>query len=330
MMEPRDLVDEVTEHRPHVVILGAGASRAACPSGDANGTTVPVMNDLAEVIGWSTPDGLTESSNFESLYAALVSDPARRTAAEELETKVRQFFEGLRLPDHVTVYDHLVLALRSKDVIATFNWDPFLAQAVRRVHLAGQRPPELVFLHGNVAVGYCHDDKRFGPVQDECSVCEAPYHASRLLYPIGDKDYVSDLGIAEGWRFIADAMRHAFMITVFGYSAPVSDEAAMQLLRNAWGEPSRREFEQVEIIDIRSEDELAETWRAFIHTHHYEIHKSFYESTLGLHPRRTGEAFRRQYLDGQWVKPNPVPSDLKLEDLPYWYGSLRAAETRHG
>jgi hypothetical protein len=32
----------------------------------------------------------------------------------------------LELPDHPTVYDHLLLSLRKKDAIFTFNWDPFL------------------------------------------------------------------------------------------------------------------------------------------------------------------------------------------------------------
>ena len=34
--------------RPHVVILGAGASVAAFPDGDKNGRKLPVMNDLVE------------------------------------------------------------------------------------------------------------------------------------------------------------------------------------------------------------------------------------------------------------------------------------------
>ncbi|MHA1748548.1 MAG: hypothetical protein ACTSXN_02865 [Promethearchaeota archaeon] len=28
-----------------------------------------------------------------------------------------------------TIYDYLILSLRKKDVIATFNWDPLLVQA---------------------------------------------------------------------------------------------------------------------------------------------------------------------------------------------------------
>jgi hypothetical protein len=37
--------------RPHVVILGAGASRAGFPRGDRDGKLLPVMGDLAEIVG---------------------------------------------------------------------------------------------------------------------------------------------------------------------------------------------------------------------------------------------------------------------------------------
>lgn len=35
---------------PHVVILGAGASRAAFPYGNAKGRRLPVMADLADCV----------------------------------------------------------------------------------------------------------------------------------------------------------------------------------------------------------------------------------------------------------------------------------------
>ena len=39
------------------------------------------------------------------------------------------YFSSLALPEHPSIYDYLVLGLRPKDVIATFNWDPFLMLA---------------------------------------------------------------------------------------------------------------------------------------------------------------------------------------------------------
>jgi hypothetical protein len=38
-------------HSPHVVILGAGASRAAFPSGDAKKKPLPLLVDLPDCLG---------------------------------------------------------------------------------------------------------------------------------------------------------------------------------------------------------------------------------------------------------------------------------------
>ncbi|MBA7568543.1 hypothetical protein ES708_10272 [subsurface metagenome] len=35
--------------KPHIVILGADASRAVCPNGDKNGKILQLMNDLTEI-----------------------------------------------------------------------------------------------------------------------------------------------------------------------------------------------------------------------------------------------------------------------------------------
>jgi len=80
------------------------------------------------------------------------------------------------------------------------------------------------------------------------------------------------------------------MFTIFGYSAPKTDVSAIALLKEAWGEVENRSLEEIEIIDIKSDEELRDTWKDFIHTHHYSCHKSFFDSSLGKFPRRTCEA----------------------------------------
>jgi hypothetical protein len=37
--------------RPHVVILGAGASVASCLDGDKNGRRLPTMNNFVDILG---------------------------------------------------------------------------------------------------------------------------------------------------------------------------------------------------------------------------------------------------------------------------------------
>ena len=46
-----DEIKDIKIGRPHVVILGAGASLAAFPNGDANGISLLLMSDFKEKVG---------------------------------------------------------------------------------------------------------------------------------------------------------------------------------------------------------------------------------------------------------------------------------------
>ncbi|MCD6358990.1 MAG: hypothetical protein J7L90_03460 [Dehalococcoidia bacterium] len=46
-----ELINDTSMRRPHVVILGAGASLAACQNGDKNGSKLPEMRNLIEIVG---------------------------------------------------------------------------------------------------------------------------------------------------------------------------------------------------------------------------------------------------------------------------------------
>ena len=52
--------------------------------------------------------------------------------------EIHDYFHSLRIPPTPTLYDHLLLALRKKDVVATFNWDPLLLQAAKRCIEGGE------------------------------------------------------------------------------------------------------------------------------------------------------------------------------------------------
>jgi hypothetical protein len=66
---------EVDRKRPHVVILGAGASVDAFPNGDKYGKKLPVMNNFLNTIGMEhILDGVTlktTSNNLENIYSEL-------------------------------------------------------------------------------------------------------------------------------------------------------------------------------------------------------------------------------------------------------------------
>jgi hypothetical protein len=313
---------------PHVVILGAGASRAACPQGDANGKLLPVMKDFLHIVELGDLPDVGDREDFEAVYSKLVSDPAHADRCNAIEKTIYDYFASMCLPPTPTIYDYLVLSLRRKDVIATFNWDPFLVQAMQRCYPRGEAGPCLLFLHGNVLAGYCAKDKRLGPTNASCSVCGEPFTPSRLLYPVVEKRYDEDPLIAEDWATLRQALKQAFWVTIFGYSAPKSDVAARELLLEAWGGAEERSLEQIELIDIRDEADLLATWAEFIHSHHYDVHKSFFDSWIAKHPRRTGEAYRNLYMEAKFIHPNPVPQDATLDALRTWYGPLKAAEAR--
>lgn len=325
-----DEIRQVEMRRPHVVILGAGASRAAFPNGERNGRQLPLMADFTQIvpvgdvfkrIGIDPAD-----QDFESLYSQLTNDPNHDTVREELESIVYSYFDSLALPDFPTLYDHILLSLRDKDVIATFNWDPFLIQAARRNPPLRGRQPRLLFLHGNVLAGFCERDNVHGVRRTRCSRCQRPFSPSRLLYPVAEKDYDTDPMIADAWRALRQALKGAFMVTVFGYSAPTSDASAVQLLQAAWGSWRERQLEQFEIIDIRQEDKLRESWSSFIHTHHYEVHSDPYDSWILNHPRRTGEAYLNQYLQAYFIVNHRVPRDVSFAELWAWFQPLFEAE----
>jgi hypothetical protein len=85
-------------------------------------------------------------------------------------------------------------------------------------------------------------------------------------------------------------------------------------------------MEQFEIVDVRDEDDLRATWAPFIHTHHYEVSKDFYQSWLANHPRRTGEAYVNQFLRAKFIESNPLPKDAGFQELWSWFEKFYAAE----
>ena len=320
--------------RPHLLILGAGASRAAFPNGERHGRQLPVMADFTKMVpvapileqarmNW-------REKNFEEVYSLLAENPEYRAIQRDLEVAVFNYFSDLRLPDTPTIYDLLVLSLRRKDVIATFNWDPFLIQAIQRSGRVTESLPVPLFLHGNVAHGYCDLDRFQGVRGASCLRCGERLQDDRLLFPVGKKDYSSDPAIRKAWEVFREALKISIAVTIFGYAAPSSDEDAVSIMSEAWGDPKKRQFEAFEIIDIRPKDELRANWKRFIFSDHYRVYSSFAQSMLGNHPRRSGESFLNQYIDGKFLAGNRLPDVNTLDELYNWFRPLIEAEERQG
>jgi len=326
------VLDKNVNHSPHVVILGAGASVASFPNGDANSKRLPLMNDLVEVVGLQRvlkAAGInTPGANFEAMYDELHSSGKHPDVVKEIERRVYDYFASMRLPQEPTMYDYLVLSLREKDLIASFNWDPLLIQAyARNVHIA--KPPSIAFLHGNFGVGVCLEHSRCGYPEQCCLVCGKRFNPCRLLYPVKHKDYSADPFIADEWNELRNHLSWAYFVTIYGYSAPVTDVDARTLMLDVWKKNPSLELAEIEIIDVKPQDELRRTWGEFFVRHHYCICRDVFDSYLFRHPRRSCEAFASATLMMKPWMNNPFPRFQTLKDLQSWVQPLIEGENRY-
>lgn len=322
----------------HVVILGAGASIASCTRNvELSMKQLPSMNNFIEIVGLrdiisSLPSEYQSLNNFESLYSSLYANDPNSDVLREIETSVVAYFQDMKLPEEPTIYDYLVMSLRDKDLIATFNWDPFLFQAYCRNYDVGSNP-KICFLHGNVAIGYSIKDKIAGPAGNFHPESKCLFEPTKLLYPIAHKDYNSDDFISLQWNILNDFLSadSTKRVTIFGYGAPETDVEAVNLLSSAWGSFDERNMEQFEVIDVQSKDLLLTRWNKFINSHHYDIVSNYFESILSQYPRRTGERFFHQFMPNSpseaFQEPNPVPDNFKtLDEMWKWFNPLIEAE----
>lgn len=321
-------ISQINMGKPHVVVLGAGASRATCPNGDKNGKLLPLMNDFSEILGLKSlleEWGINSEQNFENIFSDLY-EKGENEKILKIEEIVEGYFNKLRLPKTPTIYDHLVLSLRGKDIIATFNWDPLLLQAYHRNSLVGLELPKLAFLHGNVKTATCETCKIASWAGENCDKCGNPLKRTPLLYPVKKKDYAKDPFIKDNWNLLKYGFQNAFMITIFGYGAPKTDIEAIGAMQEAWGDSEDRQFETTTIISNQSEDDVYENWKSFIHSHHYRIYPDFYDSGIAHHPRRTGEAYWNQNFAAKFVESNPIPKEMDFPDLWIWFNQFKKAE----
>ncbi|MGC5814321.1 hypothetical protein [Clostridium perfringens] len=319
--------ERLMKKRPHVVILGAGASVATIPNGDKNGKKISVMNGFIEKLGMTdilaNANLRTTSENLEDIYSELDERLDCIEIKKELENKIEKYFLNYELPDSPTIYDFLLLSLTNKDLVATFNWDPLLLEAYQRVSRITNNLPNLAFLHGNVAVGVCEKHKIGGYIYGMCHICNQKFSKVPLLYPVKQKDYNNNLFIRDSWNALKNYLKRAYMVTIFGYSAPKSDESAIEMLKEAWGMVKDRNLEEIEIIDIREEEELVKSWEDFIHTHHYSVHKDFFESSLGKFPRRTCESLFDRTQKCYWLDSEKgFKKDMNFNELKEYLNEL--------
>ena len=292
MIEKTYRLPTVINHRlmdPHVVILGAGASIAACKV-DKNGKKVPALKDIHKTLGlqkildkYKFTD--EERDDFELLFSNIYGKKEYEQLQHKLEDAVRDYFQALALPDHPTLYDYLLLSLTDKDAIISFNWDPFLLQAYRRNIEIGCLP-QLFFPHGNTGIGLCYRCRRKGYANTLCLKCFSPLTDMKLLYPVGKKNYIDGDIIQNEWEGARHYLRRAAGITIFGYSAPVTDIEAYNLLKSTYSESNIVAIAPFTIINLKEkESEQKAKWEDVYDKHMLQYKTSFKETILWKWPR---------------------------------------------
>ena len=312
--------------RPHLVILGAGASKDSMPNGDAEGRPLPVMNEFISTLGLTDYigriEGVPKTDNIEDVYSWLANQEQFAEERFVVENEIREYFSNITLPNTLTKYDLLVLSLRQKDCIATFNWDGLLVQAYQRMQKITSDLPQMVFLHGNVEVGYCPKCNTYGYWFAKCHKCGEQLREVPLLYPVKNKNYQKDEFISEQWKILDDYISKAALITIYGYSAPKTDIEAINIIKKAFarlGTP--RYFDIVEIIEHPKFDtkNISEAWLDLseMARDHLELRRSVFDSYMFKNPRRSLEFLHKNRIASLWWGESTIkftPDDIEKDN----------------
>lgn len=101
-------------------------------------------------------------------------------------------------------------------------------------------------------------------------------------------------------------------------------------MKKAYSQSNIREFTQFEIIDFAEEDMLTESWNDFIFSHHYDVKRNFFESSIAMFPRRSGELFYENILGARFYEENFPPKFNSFEEMWRWYSPFIDYEKAQG
>lgn len=302
-------------NRPHLVILGAGASKDAMPDGDVRGKRLPVMKEFISTMGITEYvrriDGVPKTDDIEEVYSWLSESGRHQDELFVIENVIRDYFADIELPSTLTKYDLLVLSLRKKDYIATFNWDGALVQSYMRMRRITDDMPQMLFLHGNVEVGYCPECKTYGHYLAKCHKCGKPFEEVPLLYPVRHKNYQEEGFISEQWKILENVVSEAALITIYGYSAPKTDIEAIDILKQSFarlGTP--RFFDTIEIIERPgfNIDDISDAWvdLSAMAKDHLKIRTSVFDSYMFRNPRRSLDFLWKRQIRSVWFGESSI------------------------
>ncbi len=155
--------------------------------------------------------------------------------------------------------------------------------------------------------------ENWGERLSQCPICSSPRKDVPLLYPVQQKNYSDDIYINGIWESARYFFREAFVLTVFGYSAPESDIDAVEVLKQSWLERSDRKIEQIEVIDIEPKSKLRKRWAPFLPTGHLKPISRLEDSWIAMYPRRSVEALMQPVYFGEPSEQFPLECSSVLE-----------------
>jgi hypothetical protein len=95
-----------------------------------------------------------------------------------------------------------------------------------------------------------------------------------------------------------------------------------------WKKNPTLELAEVDIIDIKPDNELEQHWNEFFVSHHYGIRNDIFQSYLFQHPRRSCDAFAAATLMLDPWPDNPFPKFKNLDSLYEWTNQLVEEEKK--
>ena len=217
------------------------------------------MWNIVDVVGLSdllmTPVLLSTEMTSRRSLPDLVADEYTELVAT-IDADVFDYFASLDLPEKPTLYDHLVRSLRNKDIIATFNWDPFLVQAIAGSGDPKQRAVLHCFCTATRPLGIARTTRLSVWVVVEATAIAAvnlcrtagcsTRSERRSTIPTRSRERAGTY-FGDRYRRIPG---HDFRIQC----APLRMSKPLTAPENeAWGSPASRDLEEIEIIDVKGE-----------------------------------------------------------------------------
>lgn len=103
-------------------------------------------------------------------------------------------------------------------------------------------------------------------------------------------------------------------MTIFGYSAPISDFSARSRIKQKIENNQSNELIDTQIIDIKSDEVLEQNWANVVKKRFFSTANSFENSTLFFFVRNTCQQYINATMQQNPQTPNPYP-DKKFDTL---------------